>query len=353
VTGYISLNVLLFHDLIQSAYIYRLIKREREDNFVPIYKINYKHSIMLQTILGSGGAIGKPLARELKNYNCDIRLIGRNPLKVNETDQLYPLEAFNLTGIDKAISGSSVVYVTIGFEYKLKVWQQIWELFISEVIKSCKKYEAKLVFFDNMYLYDKKAVPFMKEDSSINPPSKKGEVRERVHELIMIETEKKSLTALIARSADFYGPENNNSGLKIMAVDNFIKGKKAQVFGNPSCIHTYTYTPDAAKAAAILGNTPDAYNQVWHVPTTKEKLTNLGWIKLIAKELNCEPKIQKFPKWMVRMLGVFVPRLREFPEMIYQYEQDYIFDSTKFEKRFGITATSPEEGVRKMLLELR
>lgn len=306
---------------------------------------------MLQTILGAGGTIGKPLVRELKKYNCDIRLISRNPKKINETDLLYPLDVSDLTGIDKSIEGSSIVYVTIGFEYRLKIWEEKWVPFIAEVIKSCIKHGSKLVFFDNMYMYDKTAVPFMKENSPINPPSKKGKVRAKVHELIMDAAEKKSLNALIARSADFYGPENNNSALKKMVVENIIKGKKAQVFGNPNSIHTYTYTPDAAKATALLGNTPDAYNQVWHLPTTKEKLTILGWIELIAKELNSEPKTQKITKGMIKMLGIFVPVLREFPEMMYQYEQDYIFDSTKFENRFGIKATAPEEGVRSMVSE--
>jgi hypothetical protein len=41
--------------------------------------------------------------------------------------------------------------------------------------------------------------------------------------------------------------------------------------------------------------------------------------------------------------------MKEFPEMMYQYEADYIFDSTKFEKRFGIRATSPKEGIKRTL----
>jgi nucleoside-diphosphate-sugar epimerase len=45
--------------------------------------------------------------------------------------------------------------------------------------------------------------------------------------------------------------------------------------------------------------------------------------------------------------------MREFPEMMYQYEQDYIFDSSKFEKKFGWMATSPEEGVRVMLENMK
>jgi nucleoside-diphosphate-sugar epimerase len=308
---------------------------------------------MVQTILGSGGGIGIPLARELKNYTDQIRLVSRNPKKVNDTDELFPSDLNDPSQIDKVIAGSNVVYVTIGFPYNLKVWQKTWPPFMQEVINSCIKHNAKLVFFDNVYMYAKTSIPFMTEDSQILPPSEKGKIRKILHEMILNEVEKKNLTALIARSADFYGPENKNSPLTIMVAENFLKGKKAQVFGNPDKIHTYTFTPDAAKATAILGNTPDAFNQEWHVPTTKEKLTNLEWIELIAKELNAVAKVQKVPKVMLHLLGIFVPMIREFPEMLYQYEQDYIFDSSKFENRFGIVATPPEEGIKRFIESLK
>jgi nucleoside-diphosphate-sugar epimerase len=308
---------------------------------------------MLQTILGSGGGIGVPLARELKNYTDRIRLVSRNPLKVNETDELFPADVSDPGQVEKAITGSDVVYVTIGFTYNLKVWQKTWPPFMKEVIRSCKKHNSRLVFFDNMYLYAKNNIPFMTEDVPAEPPSEKGKVRKIVRDMIMNEAEKKNLTALIARGADFYGPENKNSALTLMVASNLMKGKKAQVFGNPDKIHTYTYTPDAAKATALLGNTNDAYHQEWHVPTTREKLTSYGWIEMIAKELNLEPKVQKVPLWMINALGLFVPIMREFPEMLYQYEQDYILDSSKFEKRFGINATSPADGIKKMVAGLK
>lgn len=307
----------------------------------------------MQTILGSGGAIGIPLVKELKKHTGKIRLVSRNPKKVNETDELCPIDLNNISQIDKAIAGSDVVYVTIGFEYKLSVWEKKWPPFLKAVIDACKAHKAKLVFFDNVYMYDKSAIPGMTEASPLNAPSKKGMVRQQLHELIMNEVEKNALTALIAKSADFYGPDNNNSALNMMVVDNFLKGKKAQAFGDINKIHTYTYTPDAAKATALLGNTIDAYNQIWHVPTTKEKLTNLQWIQLIADELKVEAKIQTVPVWMIKMLGLFIPIMREFPEMMYQYEQDYIFDSTKFEKRFNFEATTPKDGIRTLIESLK
>lgn len=304
---------------------------------------------MIQTILGSGGAIGTPLARELKNYTGQIRLVSRNPKKVNDTDVLFPVDVNEPGQVDHAIAGSEVVYVTIGFEYNINVWRKTWPSFLQEVINACEKYHTKLVFFDNVYLYAKSAIPFMTEDSPIFPSSEKGKIRMKLHEMIINEVEKKKLTALIARAADFYGPDNKNSALSLMVAENLIKGKKAQAFGNIHKIHTYTYTPDAAKATAILGNTPDAYNQEWHVPTTRERLTTQDWIGLISKELNKEAKVQNVPAWLMHVLGVFVPIMREFPEMLYQYDQDYIFDSSKFEKRFGMVATSPRDGIKKMI----
>ena len=89
------------------------------------------------------------------------------------------------------------------------------------------------------------------------------------------------------------------------------------------------------------------------MPTTKAKLTNRDWAKLIAKEAGAEPRISAVPGWMMKILGLFVPIMREFPEMLYQYERDYVFDSTKFEERFGWTATEPEDGVKVMMDELK
>ena len=307
----------------------------------------------MQTILGSGGGIGTPLAKELTKYSDHIRLISRNPKKVNESDELFPLDVADLSQIDKAIEGSEIVYVVIGFEYKLSVWQKTWPSFMNAVISACKKHKTKLVFFDNVYLYAKSAISHMTENSIIEPPSKKGEIRKRLHEMIFEEVEKNNLDALIARSADFYGPDNKSSALTLMVAENLMKGKRAQVFGDVNKIHTYTYTPDAAKATALLGNTDDAYNQVWHVPTTKERLTNLQWIQLIADELSTGFKIRKVPAWMLHILGIFMPIMKEFPEMLYQYEQDYVFDSSKFENRFGIKATSPAEGIRTLIKSLK
>ncbi len=301
----------------------------------------------MQTILGANGTIGSPLAIELRNYTDKIRLVSRNPRKVNESDELFPADLTDPAMVGKAVEGSEVVYLVVGFEYKLKVWQNEWPKLMRAVINACIKNNSKLVFFDNVYLYHQTAISHMTENSVINPPSRKGAVRKQVAQMIMDEVRTGRLQALIARSADFFGPGNEKSVLNETVYKNILKGKNATWFIDAEKKHSFTYTPDAARAAALLGNTEDAYNQVWHLPTDKNILTGREIITLFADEMNKPAKISVLPLWQIKLLGLFVPILKELSEMMYQYDRDYFFDSSKFEKRFNFKTISYQEGIRR------
>lgn len=304
----------------------------------------------MQTILGAGGAIGTDLAKELTHYTDKIRLVSRHPKKVNDSDELFAADLSDTAQVDKAIAGSEVVYLTIGFEYNINVWRQKWPALMKAVIAACEKHHTKLVFFDNIYMYDRDYLNHMTEETPIRPTSEKGAVRAQIAQMLLDAVAEKKITALIARAADFIS--TTNSVLIDMGLKNLKKGKKAMWMVDAGKIHTFTFTPDAAKAVALLGNTPDAYNQVWHLPTESTKLTGKQWIALMAKELHVPAKYQILPVWMMRLLGLFIPTLKGFIEMTYQYDRDYFFDSSKFEKRFNIKPTPPEESIRYIAQQL-
>ena len=304
---------------------------------------------MRQTILGANGTIGKLLAKELRAYTNQIRLVSRNPKKVNETDELFPADLSNQEMVEKAIEGSEVVYLVVGFDYNINVWRDKWPKLMKATIASCVKHKTRLVFFDNVYLYDIKAIGHMTEDSPINPASKKGMVRKEIAEMIMKEVEAGKLTALIARAPDFYGPDNEKSFLIETVFKNIKKGKRPNWFIDATKKHSFIYTPDAAKATAILGNTPEAYNQVWHLPTDKNTLTGQEWVALFNREMNSSKKVMVLSMFMLKVLGIFIPLMREMPEMMYQYDRDYFFDCSKFNKHFNFTTTTYETGVKQIV----
>jgi len=300
----------------------------------------------MQTILGANGTIGSVLAKELTAYTDHVRLVSRYPKKVNETDELFPADLTDATQVEKAIEGSEVVYLLVGFDYNIKVWQDKWPKLMRATIDACIKHKAKLAFFDNVYMYDVNDISHMTENSVINPPSKKGAVRKEIADMLLNEVKSGKLTALIARSADFYGPNNDKSFLIEVVFKNIIKGKKPNWFIDANKKHSFTFTPDAAKATALLGNTVDAYNQVWHLPTDKNTLTGKEMIALFAKEMNVDNKVSVLPKWLLKILGLFIPIMKEMPEMMYQYDRDYYFDSSKFDERFNFKTTTYQEGVK-------
>lgn len=304
----------------------------------------------MHTILGSGGAIGVELAKALPQYTRSIRLVSRTPQQINPDDQLHPADLTDRESVMKAVEGSEVVYVTVGFPYNTKIWQQVWPPFMRNVIDACKAHQAKLVFFDNIYMYDPSHVSNLKEHTPVGPKSKKGKVREHISNMVLEEIHTGKLQALIARSADFYGPGIKKTSVMTETVFNPLHaGKKANWLGSLKHKHSFTYTPDAGKATALLGNSYDAFGHVWHLPTASEPPTGQEWIDMVANELGVEPKVQVANKFMVRILGLFMPIMRELVEMMYQYESDYVFDSSRFEQKFKLSPTPYADGVKEIV----
>ena len=112
-------------------------------------------------------------------------------------------------------------------------------------------------------------------------------------------------------------------------------------------VQSYTYTPDLWKALYILSlSQNDSFNQVWHLPTAPNPLTGKQFVEQIAAAFGVKPRYNVLGKFMMNMLGIFNHDVKEAVEMLYQNEFDYIFDSSKFEKAFGVKATPYEVGIK-------
>ncbi len=326
-----------------------MVRLAERPNFALSIKLKQDH-MKTQTILGAGGAIGRPLALEVRKYSDKVRLVSRNPKKVHPEDELVSADLLDAKAVMDAVKGSEVVYLTAGLKYSAKGWAKQWPVIMNNVIAACKTHGAKLVFFDNIYMYSGDNLNPITENLPIKPPSKKGAIRAKIAQSVLDAHRNGEIQGLIARSADFYGPGTGPmSVLNDTVFAKLSKGQKAYWFMNPDFRHSYTYVPDAARATALLGNTADAYGEVWHLPTHPEALTGQEWVERIAGVFGTKPQITIVGKGMLRFLGLFVPIMGELVEMVYQYDRDYVFSSAKFDKRFGSMATTYQEGIREVI----
>lgn len=302
---------------------------------------------MKHTILGAGGSVGNALTYQLIKTNEDIRLVSRSNFSVPRTES-FRADLLSYQDTIEAVKGSDIVYLCAGLPYDSKIWNVQWPWIMQNIIDACKRVNARLVFFDNVYMYGK-VNGKMVETTPYNPCSKKGEIRAKIAMMLENEIKRKNINAIIARSADLYGPHaSKTSLLYILAIERLMNGKEAQWLIDINRLHSFTYTNDCANGMILLAKCEDCYNQTWHLPTYNP-LNGETLIHMIAKELKTDPNFIVMKRWMLGAISIFNKQVSETYEMLYQSEFDYYFDSTKFNNFFNYRPKSYFEGIRKTI----
>jgi nucleoside-diphosphate-sugar epimerase len=298
----------------------------------------------MDTILGAGGAVGAELVKELARAGRPVRLVGRKPACTGEATEIFAADLSDRDKTIEAVSGSLVVYLLVGLKYDLEVWRAMWPRIMSNAIEACKRANARLVFFDNVYMYGKVNGP-MTEQTPFNPCSRKGEIRAQLATTLLNEIKAGALQAMIARAADFYGPRAKTGVPNVLVFDKYAKKSTAYWLASDATRHSFTFTADAARSLVLLANTDSAWNETWHVPTTANPPTGKEFITMAAEEFSVEPRYRVLSRPMVKLAGWFDSDVRESYEMLYQSESDYVFDSSKFAETFRFEPTPYARGI--------
>lgn len=306
----------------------------------------------MQTILGANGQIAEELTKALYiNYTKDLRLVSRNPKKIHDSDQLFAANLLDSKATENAVKGSIIAYLTVGLPMDSQLWENQFPVMMQNVINACKKHNTKLVFFDNTYMYDKTDVP-QTEESPFIPEGKKSVVRAKIATMLLNEMHNKTIEAVICRAPEFYGPNKTQSITNTLIFDNIQKNKQPKVPLKDSTKRTLIWTPDASRAMALIGNTPDTYHQTWHLPCNNQRLTYKELINLTSKIYNKTFNYKVLKMWQFKIGSLFNKNIKELQELLTRYEVDNIFVSDKFKTRFpDFKITTFEEGITQIKKE--
>lgn len=288
----------------------------------------------MQTILGASGQIGEELARELKrNFTSDIRIVSRKAEKINDTDTVFSADLSIAENAIEALKGSEIAYFTLGLPMNSDLWEKQFPLITKNIIDACKINKTKLVFFDNTYMYPQDS-RLLTEETIFAPVGKKGKIRKEMTEMILREMKSGQLEAVICRAPEFYGPGKTQSITNTLIFNNIKEDKKLKVLLRDDKLRSLIWTPDASRATALIGNTPDAFGQTWHLPIDDNRLNYKQFITLASKIYGKELKYSIIPKFVFKIGALFDKRLKELQELLPRYKYDNLFDDSKFKKRF-------------------
>jgi len=300
----------------------------------------------MQTILGANGQIATELARSLHHYHTrDLRLVSRNPRKVNEDDTVMAADLMDVRQTTEAVKDSDIVYFTAGLPPDSKLWEERFSVMLKNALQACRTAGASFAYFDNTYMYPQDS-QLQTEETRFAPVGRKGRVRAAMASMVLEEMARGDIPVLIARAPEFYGPGKTQSFTNALIVDRLKTGKRPLVPVRDDTRRTLIWTPDASRALAALGNTPAAFGQTWHLPCCDDRPTYKTFVAMASRAFGRTPSYSVIGKWPLIIAGIFLKQVSEIRELLPRYEQDNLFDSAKFKRHFPeFSVTTYEEGL--------
>ena len=284
-----------------------------------------------------------------------MRLVSRNPRKVNDTDSLVSANLLDAKQTLDAVKGSSIVYFTAGLPPDTALWEAQFPTMLKNALDACRVVGASFAYFDNTYMYPQDA-RLLTEETPFAPVGRKGKVRAAMASMVLEEMARGEIPVLIGRAPEFYGPGKTQSFTNALVIEKLQAGKKPHVPVRDDTRRTLIWTPDASRALAALGNAPDAFGQTWHLPCCDDRPTYKELVAMASQVFGREPSYAVIGKLTLTAAGLFSKQVREIRELLPRYEQDNLFDSTKFKRRFPeFEVTTYREGlelIRREWLEL-
>ena len=222
-------------------------------------------------------------------------------------------------------------------------WPELFPTITYGIINGAISAEANLVYGDNLYMYGQVNGP-IKEDLPNNARGPKGKIRGEMADKLMQAHNEGKVKVAIGRASDFFGPRVLNSIFGERVFIPAIKGETINMLGRIDQPHTFTYIKDFAKGLVTLSENETAFGEIWHIPSA-ETITTQKFLHRIFSENKTFPPVKIAPKFIVNVMALFNPIIRELKEVLPNNEQPYIVDHSKFENTFGNNPTPHKQAI--------
>ena len=299
----------------------------------------------LHVILGTG-AIGRAIAEELVRRGKTVRMVNRSGEmeEVPAGVEVVAADLYNQSNVREVTRGAAVVYQTSRPNYN--EWPEKFPPLQKSIIDGLAGGNARLVIAENLYMYGATNGVPLTEDMPHNAHTRKGKVRSELSKAAFAAHREGKLRVTAGRGSNYFGPWGLPSSMGERVFYPVLQGKAAQLIGRVDLPHTLTYLHDFGKALVVLGERDEADGQAWHVPNDMPEITQGEMVRMFAEEAGVKPKMNSMGKLMMWIGGLFIPEARESLEMMYEFDQPFIVDSSKFERAFGMKATPMREAIK-------
>jgi nucleoside-diphosphate-sugar epimerase len=300
----------------------------------------------VENIIFGTGPLGLAVAARLVASGQRVRLVNRSgTADAPQGVEVVAADVTDPAAARRVCEGAAVVFHCASGPYGR--WAQTLPPIMAGIIEGASRAGARLVYGDNLYAYGTVDGP-IREDLPYRPIGPTTRARAQLATTLMNAHAAGTVRATIGRASDFYGPRGRQSKVGDGVFARALAGKPAQALGDPDTLHTYTFIHDFAAGLVTLAQRDEALGEVWHVPSA-ETVTTRRFIEMVFQQIKQPARLQRVPRLMISMLGIFVPAMRAVTETLYQSERPWVVDHNKFAGAFGSRPTPHEQAIAETL----
>ncbi len=293
----------------------------------------------LHVIFGTG-SVGCWIARALVARSAPVRAVnrtGRRPALMPDSVEMVAADLSHPARALAAARDAVTLYQALSPPFDQ--WHQLFPPLQAGALAAATSVGARYVSVENLYMYDSSEP--IAEDSLVAPRSGKGELRDHMAREVMAAHQRGEVQAAALRASDFYGPGVLESALGKRVFGKLVAGRKAQILGSAHLPHSFAYIEDVGLAAATLGLREETLGQVWIAPHAPA-LTQGEMVEAACRVLGRTPGVVSISPRMMRLAGIFNSAARASMEMMYQFNEPFVVDSSRIEETFGLEPTPVE-----------
>lgn len=284
------------------------------------------------------GPIGLAVIDELVERGLPVRAVNRSGMApVPPSVEVVGGDAADEAFARRAARDADVVYQCLNPSYDR--WVEQFPPLQRSVVAAAEAAGARLVVLENLYMYRHDTTHPITEDRPEDPHTVKGRLRKSMTDELRWAQEARRVPIAIGRASNYFGPRAGaSSTLGDRVVPQVLAGKRISLLSDPGTLHSHSYLPDIGRGLVTLGSDDRAVGGVWHLPTAGAVSTR-ALIELMASAAETEVGVATIPRPIVWLLSLVNPMVRETMEMLYEYDQPFVVDSSRFIETFGLEAT--------------
>lgn len=290
-------------------------------------------------VLGAG-PVGRAIVQSLVSRQIDVTVVSRSGTEVPGARSIAA-SVLDTDRLKEVVAGAEAVYQASQPEYHR--WPEEFPAMQDSIVRAVRGSDAVLVAVENLYGYGP-VNGAMSESLPLVATGRKGKVRSDMWRALEAESKAGRLKMTAGRGSDFFGPYAAGSAVGDRFFPPLIAGKKAEVMGNPDALHSYTYVKDFGEALVRLALDGRSLGRAWHVPNAPV-VSNKKFLDMSAAIAGVRPQSKTLGLAMMKIGGLFIPAARELPEVLYEFEQDFVVDHSDYASTFGDHATALDQSL--------